>query len=282
MDYVYDVAHFVRAGETILSTGRNVFSGGKGLNQSVAAAKAGLSVYHAGLIGTDGDILLKTLQENGVHTGHVSRKDAAGGHTIIQVDRHGQNCIMVYGGTNRMITKEDIDRTMEEFSRGDLLMLQNETNQIAYMIEKAHEKGMNVLLNPSPFNEEIGALPLDLVDYFIVNEIEGEELSGTADDQRMIPEMRKRYPDAKIVLTLGKDGALYFDGQQVYRQPAVPVQAVDTTAAGDTFLGYFIYGIVNQLPPQRILEIAAKAASIAVSRKGAAVSIPVLEEVLAG
>lgn len=280
VDYVYDVPHFVCAGETIASSGRGIYSGGKGLNQSVAAARAGLAVYHAGSVGPDGGILVDTLRQNGVNTDFIKLQDAPSGHTVIQVEPNGQNCIIVFGGTNRMIEKGHIDDVFGGCARGDVLLLQNEINNGAYIIQKAHETGMTVVLNPSPFNREIMKLPLNLVDFFVVNEIEGAGIAGTEDPEEILGFIFSRYPSARILLTLGMLGSVYYDGNRVYRQAAFPVEAVDTTGAGDTFLGYFVYGIVNGLDPQEILRIASRASAIAVTRKGAAGSIPNLEEVL--
>jgi ribokinase len=280
VDYVYDVPHFVCAGETIASSGRGIYSGGKGLNQSVAAARAGLPVYHAGSVGPDGGILVDTLRQNGVNTDFIKLQDAPSGHTVIQVDPNGQNCIIVFGGTNRMIGKDHIDGVFGGCACGDILLLQNEVNNGAYIIQKAHETGMTVMLNPSPFDEEIRNLPLDLVDYFVLNEIEGAGIAGTEDPEKILETIFSRYPAAQILLTLGMLGSVYYDGNCVYRQAAFPVEAVDTTGAGDTFLGYFTYGIVKGLEPQEILRLASRASAITVTRKGAAGSIPNLEEVL--
>ncbi len=281
VDYVYSVRQFVRAGETIASTNRSIFSGGKGLNQSVAMAKTGVEVYHAGMVGSDGAILIETLEQNGVNTSYIEQMDAPSGHTVIQVDASGQNCIIVYGGTNQMISKDYIDKVLQNFSEEDYLLVQNETNHIAYAIQKAHEKGMTVLLNPSPCDESVLELPLNLVDYFIVNEIEGGILSGAKKHEDIIPLMAQKYPQARIVLTMGEKGSLYYDGKQTYQQQAFPANAVDTTAAGDTYLGYFVYGLLHHSSPENMLLLASKAASITVSRKGAAASIPKLNEVQA-
>lgn len=282
IDYVYDVAHCVRPGETITSLGRSIFAGGKGLNQSVALAKAGAEVYHAGKVGYDGEILFKAMEQAGVNARYVVRQEEMqSGHTIIQVDAEGQNCIIVHGGTNRTLTHAQMDQTLEGFAQGDFLVLQNEINDLPYLIERAHEKGMNIVLNPSPMDELIDALPLEKVDYLIVNEIEGAQIAGTETIGEIIPALAQKYPGMKVLLTLGSDGAVYFDGQTTYSQPIFKVKAVDTTAAGDTFLGYFVSGIGSGVPVETVLRRAARASSITVSGKGAAESIPRLEEVIA-
>jgi len=279
VDYVYDVDHFVMPGETITAYGRNIFAGGKGLNQSVALAKAGVEVYHAGSIGADGDILTETLDMAGVDTSFIYKQDAPGGHTVIQVDKNGQNCIIFYGGTNMMISRGHIDKVLASFDEGDILVLQNEINELGYIIDKAYGKGMKIALNPSPCNEAVTELPLEKISWFIINEIEGATIAGTESIDDMIPEIARKYPDAKILLTLGDMGAKYYDGHNTYEQGIFPVKAVDTTAAGDTTLGYFISGVASGLEAGEILRRAAKASSMAVSKKGASGSIPTLEEV---
>lgn len=283
VDYVYDVDHFVLPGETISAKGRSIFSGGKGLNQSVAMAKAGVDIYHAGSVGTDGAILLDTLKEAGINTDYIIKQDAPGGHTVIQVDKNGQNCIIVYGGTNRMLETDFIDKTLENFSEGDILVLQNEINNIPYIMDKAYEKGIDIVLNPSPYDEIIKTLPLEKVKYFIINEIEGARLSGRKDFDGIIPAIAKKYPNANVLLTMGELGSMYYDGKDIYKQDIFKVKAVDTTAAGDTFLGYFVYGLTaeEKMPIAAILKMAAKASSITVSNKGAAGSIPTRSEVFA-
>ncbi|WP_066647351.1 ribokinase [Christensenella timonensis] len=282
VDYVYDVPHFVTPGETITSFARGIFAGGKGLNQSIATKKAGGDVYHAGSVGSDGDILLKALREAGVNSDYVvKRDDAPSGHTVIQVDPNGQNCIIVFGGTNRQIPKGQMDETLAHFEAGDFLLLQNELNDIGYLIDQAYEKGMHIVLNPSPIDASINGLPLEKVKYFIVNEIEGAQIAGTDVIDDIIPAIAQKYPYANILMTLGSEGSRYYDGNQTYTQGIFPVKAVDTTAAGDTFLGYFVYGISSGLAIEDTLRLAARASSITVSKKGAAGSIPTLDMVLA-
>ena len=280
VDYVYSLQHIVQAGETILSSGMNVFAGGKGLNQSIALAKAGLDVYHAGQIGNDGQILLDTCTEYGVHTDFVKQLDVKGGHTIIQVDEKGQNCIILYGGTNLMLTREFVDEVLSHFDEGDYLVLQNEVNQLDYMIDKAYERGMKIALNPSPYDSRLNECDLTKVSLFLLNEVEGEQMTGSADPDEILVRLAKLYPNASFVLTLGSNGAVFSNGTEKYFQDIFKVKAVDTTAAGDTFTGYFIAGLIEGMPIPEILRMSAKASSIAVSRPGAAPSVPTREEVM--
>ena len=140
VDYVYSVDHIIVGGETQHSSKLEVFSGGKGLNQSIALAKAGVPVYHAGIVGSDGDILLDACKEAGVNTKYIRRLPVKGGHTMIQVDKNAQNCIILYGGTNQMQTREFVDEVLADFGEGDYLLLQNEINMLDYIIDQAYEK----------------------------------------------------------------------------------------------------------------------------------------------
>ena len=281
IDMVYQMPHFVRAGETLSSTGftRNV--GGKGLNQSVALARAGAEVYHAGLVGPDGELLRSFLNENGVDTRLVRTVDTPSGNAIIQVEPAGNNCILLYGGANQCVTEDFIREALEPFEPGDLLILQNEINLIDRIIEQAHQKGMQVVLNPSPIADNLKALPLEKIDWFILNEIEGAALSGAEDTEGMAERLVERFPGAKIVLTLGGDGSVCAHDGRIERQNAYTVRAVDTTAAGDTFTGFFFAAISRGEAIARALKIASRAAAISVTRPGAAASIPALNEVLA-
>ena len=280
LDLVYQMPHFVRAGETLSSTGFSRNVGGKGLNQSVALAKAGAEIYHAGLVGEDGEMLRAFLADNGVDTRFVRTIDQPSGHAVIQVVPEGNNCIFLYGGANQCVTEAFIQEVLENFGPGDFLVLQNEINKIDAIIHAAHARGMQVVLNPSPVADNLKALPLEKISWFILNEIEGAELSGETEADRILDKLTALYPHAKIVLTLGGDGSVYAgDGERV-RQKAYRVQAVDTTAAGDTFTGFFFAAVADGVPAAEALRRASKASSISVTRPGAAASIPALNEVL--
>ena len=319
VDHVYAVDHFVRAGETLSASDLQLFCGGKGLNQSIALRRCGVEVYHGGAVGADGQMLVELLKENGVHTEHIFVKDCPSGHAIIQNDKDGQNCIMLFGGANQALTKADVDTVLEDFSDGDFILLQNEINQMSYIMEKAHKKGMTLILNPSPADEKIFSYPLNYVDYLILNEIEIRELylgitgkDGAADtdgEYALADKLLELFPEMKIILTLGSRGSVYKDKTQTIFQKAYKVKAVDTTAAGDTFTGYVFGGIVSaqektagelgknvgaksgenaeRKPDSNsageelsdALGMAARASALAVTKKGAAPSIPWRNEV---
>ena len=284
IDYVYQMDHFVREGETISSDSLEIFCGGKGLNQSLALSKSGVKVWHAGAVGElDGEILTQQLEQFGIDTSNIKRVKNKTGHAIIQKNQEGQNGILLYGGANQEITKDQVDHVLNEFGEGDFLILQNEINKVGYIMEQAYGKGMRIVLNPSPMNRKIWSYPLHYVEFFILNEIEaGDICQKSGSGRELLGQLAEKFPGAKILLTLGQDGSLYKDGDQVFEQEIYQVQVVDTTGAGDTFTGYFIGGLALGETPEQALDHAAKAASIAVSRAGAAPSIPTRDEVLNG
>lgn len=282
IDYVYRVDHLVRAGESLISKGREVFSGGKGLNQSIAAARGGAEVYFAGCIGNDGEFLADVLKESGVHLDYVKRVDEPNGHAIIQVDDNGENSIFTYKGTNEAITEEYIDEVLSHFDEGDILLMQNEISNVPYLVDKGYEKGLKIVFNPSPLNEELKKIDLSKVTYLILNEVEAKDISGKSEPDEFIGFVKKEYPMLKTVLTLGKNGCIYTDGEIRLTHPAFMVKAVDTVGAGDTFAGYFAALVSVGTECAEILKLASAASGIAVSRKGAAPSIPVIEEVKEG
>lgn len=283
IDYVYKLDHVVRRGETILSESLHVYTGGKGLNQSVALGRAGLPTYHAGCIGKDGLFLLDMLKNAGVDVSNVTvLENERTGNAIIQNDREGDNCIILYGGANQEITEEQVDRVLSGFGEGDYLVLQNEISGLGYIAERAYERGMKIVLNPSPMNEKVLALNLQKISMFILNEIEAGQLLNIASRsaETLIPQLVEKFPHAGIVLTLGSSGSCYADRSQTVKQGIYRVNTVDTTAAGDTFSGFFIAGMAAGKSVREALDLAARASAIAVSRPGAAPSVPSMKEVL--
>lgn len=280
LDYVYQVESILIPGETQASKDRQIFCGGKGLNQSIALAKAGIPVYHAGLIGEGGEPLLEVCKENSVNTEFIRQIPGPSGHTVIQVDKNGQNCILLFGGSNRSMTRAFINSVLDSFDEGDIILLQNEINELDYIIDQAYKKKMMIILNPSPYDNALDSCDLSKVSLFLMNEIEGFQITGEREPDKILQKVKELYPNAKVVLTLGSDGSVYQDDTGIYRQGIYKVKAVDTTAAGDTFTGYFIASIIEGLSVQEGLELAAKASAIAVSRPGATASIPLRSEVI--
>lgn len=281
LDKVYKVAHFVREEETISAQEQNQFLGGKGLNQSVALARAGIFVEHAGAVGRETTEFHALLKAEGAGTTYLRVLETVSGHAVIQ-SCAGQNCIIVYGGANRMTRPQDVDAFLKDYGPGDLLLLQNETSCVRYAMEQAREKGMTVAFNPSPIDGSLTQDVLALADVLFVNETEGGLLSGTPanENEAVLTALAERFPRAAVVLTVGGEGALYRKGGVLLRQRAYPVKVVDTTAAGDTFTGYFLAGMIRGFDPGKCLRCASMAAALAVSREGASASIPTWREVL--
>ncbi|HBC85784.1 MAG TPA: ribokinase [Lentisphaeria bacterium] len=279
IDHVYSVEHFVRPGETLSSLLYSRFSGGKGANQSIALAKAGADVFHAGKIGSDGIWLKDNLKKCGVCTGFLKVGKIPTGHAVIQVSKSGENSIVLYGGSNQDIDENFAKKAIAKFSKGDYLLLQNEISSIPFIMEKAHQRGMKIVFNPAPMNSPVKSYPLKLVDIFILNEIEGSELSGRKGFQDVLREMKRKYPKALTIMTLGSKGAAFIENGRIVFVPAVKVKPVDTTAAGDTFIGYFLAGIAKGMKTGDAARMACRASAICVTRKGAADSIPEMREV---
>ena len=280
IDHTYRLPHKILPGETVSATIYTKGCGGKGLNQSVALAMAGAEVYHAGLVGEGGEFLRQRLLDSGVDCSYLKRTDAPNGHAIIQVDPSGENSIVLYPGSNHGLMPKEVDATLSRFGKGDLLLLQNETNMVPYLIRRGHERGMDVAFNAAPMEEAVKGYPLDLLRFLLVNETEGAALTGETDPRKITDVICGRYPNLELILTLGTDGSLYRKGDFTLFIPARQVRTLDTTGAGDAFIGYFLAGIADGADPGYSLTLATAAAAIAVTRSGAAGSIPALEEVL--
>ena len=278
VDHVYIVEHFVRPGETLSCQEYRRFAGGKGLNQSIALAQAGACVYHAGKVG-EADTWLKALMEDkGVDTGFVETIDGPSGHAIIQVNAAGENCIVIVGGANQLISEADIERIITNFGADDYLLVQNEVNAVPRIIQSAKAKGLTIVFNPAPMTPQVLSYPLDLVNILIVNETEAHALTGESAPESIYKTFNQRYPYMALVLTRGQNGADYFSPQTRFHQPVERVHVVDSTGAGDTFIGFFLAKLINTNNPKAALTYASRAAAICVTRHGAANSIPSRQE----
>ena len=284
IDYTYSVPHFVQKGETLSCTELRMFGGGKGLNQAIALARAGLDVSLAGAIGEDGRFLLSELHRAGVDTRHIDvLPGVRTGHAIIQNDAEGDNCILVFGGANHCTGREQIDRVLNDFGAGDVLTLQNEIRELEHLIRSAKARGMTVVLTPAPMNAAVPGLPLELVDYLFLNEVEAAALLGypvEAEPLAAARELRARFGVKNVALTLGAGGSVFSGGTGDFTQAALPAVPVDTTGAGDTFAGFFLAGALNGFDTQTALRFASAAAAIAITRSGASASIPDRDEVI--
>ena len=279
IDHNYQMEHIAKPKETVTSLGYEIHPGGKGLNQAIAFAKTGQHVYLAAVVGNDAGMLLDVMGKYDVDTRYLKKINAPNGHAIIQIDRTGENSIFLYPGTNNSITHEYVDRVLNGFEKGDFIILQNEINRQDYIINKAYEKGMVILMNPSPCDASLKDLPLERVSYFFINEVEGSILTGETSPNLILDRMNELYPESRVILTLGAEGSCFRYKDHFCKQSIFPVIAVDTVGAGDTFMGYFSYGLSQGMTPEQCLLLATKASSITVTRKGAADSIPTLEEI---
>ena len=278
IDLVYRMDHLVRPGETQAAQSFARFPGGKGLNQSVALARAGATVLHAGKVGPDGALLLDTLRDAGADVSPVAVGPEPSGHAVIQVERSGQNSIIIYPGANGCITGAEMDAALAKMDAGDWILLQNEINGIPAIMEKAKARGLKIAFNPAPMDPGVKGYPLELVDLFVVNETEAAALTGLTEEADALAAMERAYPNAIHVVTLGARGSLCSANGQRYTVEAKKVQAVDTTAAGDTYIGYFLALLMEGAPVDVCMETATRASAIAVSRMGAAPSIPLRSE----
>lgn len=280
IDRTYRVESLVKPKETIAALAYESFCGGKGFNQAIALSRAGSEVYFAGVIGHDGTPFIEALNKDNIKTELIKQSENSNGHAVIQVDEEGQNSITIVSGSNAEITEAYIDEVLAHFKAGDLIVLQNEITCVDYAIRRAKERGLFVAFNPSPMNDSIKACDLSLVDYLVVNEIEGASLCGSEEPAEILRRLHKSYPNTSVLLTMGENGSIYMDKSGArYAERAILCEAVDTTAAGDTFTGYFLDGIFKEMDPAEALLVAAIASGISVTRKGASPSIPTFDEV---
>lgn len=275
-DYFYDLPHLVGPGETLAASKMSSGLGGKGANQSVAAALAGSEVCHIGAIGSDGDLTLERLSSLGVDTRHVRRSQHPTAHAIVMVGEAGENQIVIYPGANMDQDPAGIDRALAKATSNDWLILQNETSHQVEAARMAFNKGMSVAYSAAPFDVDAVQAVMPYVTLLIMNEVEASQLqvvTGKSANQLSAP---------FVLVTKGRDGAVWFDTNSGETVPisSFSVEAVDTTGAGDTFVGYTVAGLSEHLPLAEVLRRASAASAIAVTRKGTADAIPDLASVM--
>ena len=274
-DFVYSVPHIPAPGETLASTGRQVYLGGKGTNMSVAAARAGAHVRHVGAVGADGRWAVERLMEYGVDTRHIAEIGTETAQAIIAVDTRGENSIILHPGANHVVPSDVVRSALSEAETGDIAVFQNETNQQAEFAVLASEMGLRVCYAAAPFDAEKVAAVLGDLDFLILNAVEAAQLEQATG---------KRPQDlgvADVVVTLGADGARWFGAKGTVEVPSLPVEPVDTTGAGDTVTGYILAGLDRGMPMEQALGLAMRAGALMVTRHGTADVIPDLSEVQA-
>ncbi|WP_136067668.1 ribokinase [Modicisalibacter radicis] len=283
IDHVYRVPHLVRPGETLTSHGYRQVLGGKGANQSLAVARAGGSVTHWGRLGQTDRWALETLSSAGVNTAHIELTAEPSGHALIQVDDHGENSIILHPGANHGFTDAHHRALLTSIAGGDWLLLQNECNALGKLMVSAADRGMRIAFNPAPMTADVLRLPLERCRLLFLNRGEAAALVGLDESdavERLLDALQDKLPGSEIVLTLGGEGVCYQSDSQRLRLAAHKVEARDTTAAGDTFIGYFMAAIQHEHHVAAALRLASAASALCVQREGAAPSIPVFSEVM--
>lgn len=287
IDHVYRVADLAGPGATVSSLSHQIFPGGKGLNQSLAAARAGAEVIHVGCVGEDGGLLLDVLREAGVDTGRVrTLRDEHSGHAVIQVNDAGENAIVIAGGANRKVSPDDVTAAVECLDPGDWLLLQNEINDLPAALRAAADRAAHIAFNVAPVDGRERDYDLSCVSLLIVNELEARALVpeqvAAQDDGQVADFLAAAHPAATVVLTAGRAGLTWAGNgtDAVQRLPAFPVTAVDETAAGDAFIGYLLAGVLAGETLECSLRQAAAAGALAVTVAGAGASIPARDAVL--
>lgn len=274
MDLVVRVEAPARPGETVFGRSFSTVAGGKGLNQAVAAARAAGRVEFMGCVGRDafGDDLIAVLDAEGIARPLLRRVPTATGTAHITVDSTGQNSIIVVAGANGEATPDDV--TDEVAGRFDWLVTQLELPEpaVAAALARAHKRGARTCLTPAPARPLSESL-LRSVDLLVPNELEAAILSGEGDPARAAARLSLLCPD--VVVTVGGDGALWArEGVVVRHVPARPTEVIDTTAAGDTFVGVLVAELASGAGFPAALQAATVAASLSVSHEGATASMP--------
>ncbi|WP_100656556.1 ribokinase [Alteromonas flava] len=279
IDHVYQVEHFVQPGETIASHHYQQLLGGKGANQSIALAKAGAEVRHVGRINNNDAHIKQTLIKQGIDCKHVQCTDTPSGHAIIQVTPNGENAIVLFGGANQELDHKTVLAALDNVKSTDWVLTQNETSAIEDALKLAKEKGLKVAFNPAPMTESVKSLPLECIDLLIVNEVEAAEFAGTQDMAGIEAYFTEHWQHGEVIITLGKQGVIMLRKGQKIEVSAFVVDAIDTTAAGDTFIGYFLAAYTDHVDPKQALTRGCAASALAVTVEGAAQSIPDVDKV---
>ena len=287
MDLVTRASRLPRAGETLIGQSFSTVPGGKGANQAVASARLGAEVAMIGCVGTDayGDQLREALLVEGIDCQAVSTVDGSSGVALIVVDDSSQNAIVIVAGSKGELTPAAMRAVDAVLQAGDVIVCQLEVpmETVGYTLKRGRELGKTVILNPAPAS---GPLPTEWyasIDYLIPNESEASALSGmtvdSLDSAKLAATQLIKAGAGKVIITLGAEGALFADGESFEHLMAPKVKAVDTTAAGDTFVGGFAAALVNGQSEAQAIRFGQVAAALSVTRDGAQPSIPTLNDV---
>lgn len=272
-DLVIEAPYFPKEGETLMGSNFCALQGGKGANQAVAASRLGGEVYFCGKIGSDsfGMVSLNALKSEGINCEFVNSVEGPSGTAIIVVANQN-NKIILNGGANQKFSFSDVDDFLSRAEKGDIFVSQLEINfdVVCYALKKAKEKEMLVILNPAPASKKVEK-SYKFVDIFTPNETEYEILGGK---ENLITKSTQA-----IILTKGGEGYEIITSNESKKFPCMKVDVVDTTAAGDTFLGGFVAKLANGSSIEDAARFGSIAASIACTKKGAQPSIPTLEDI---
>ena len=275
-DFVYAVPRIPAPGETLSSSNRQMFLGGKGTNMSVAAARAAAHVNHIGAIGPDGRWAVERLLEYGVDTRNIAEIETETAQAIIMVTPDGENAIVLHPGANAEIPQATLQTAMAEAQTGDWLVIQNETNLQRTAAALGKKMGLQVAYAAAPFDAERVQAVLPHLDFLILNAVEAEQL------REATGQSPADLPIGDVIITLGADGADWYGKNEVKHFDAIKVDPVDTTGAGDTFTGYVLAGLDRGMPMGQAIGQAMRAGALMVTRHGTADVIPELAEVQAG
>lgn len=267
-DFFYYVDHLPAPGETLAAHGYVRGLGGKGANQSIAAALAGSDVTHIGAVGADGVWAIEAMAARGVTVDKIRTSETATGNAMIVVDANGENIITLYPGANTGLGPDELG-ALSGAQPGDILLLQNEVNLSAEAAKAASARGLKVLYSAAPFEVAAVEAVLPHIDMLLLNAVEHAQLTETL-GAVSVPE---------VLITKGSDGADLISAEAVIHVEAVAVEPVDTTGAGDCFAGYFAAGLDQGLGAKAALELAAKAAGLKVTRRGTSDAFPSRAEV---
>lgn len=269
LDYFYRLPHLVSAGETLAANDFNIALGGKGANQSVALAKAGAEVFHIGAFGQKDALYLQEMKNAGVNLDFVALLDMPSGHAIIMVDdKTGENQIILLPSANYKIEQEQIKKALQKANSSDWALAQNETCLVEPFLSLAKQQGLKICYSAAPFVAEQTAGLLPLTDLLIVNEGEAAALSDYI--EKDITTLGLPH----LIITLGSKGARYRGEQGCFSVAPFKVTAIDTTGAGDTFLGFVLASLSDGQTMQQAMRYASAAAALQITRQGALPAIP--------
>ena len=279
LDFVFLVDRFVLPKETYHAHGMEMHFGGKGFNQAVALGRSYPQVFYAANVNEKEKYLRDVLKENHVNDKFLRLVTSPTGMAFIQVNKEGENAILLNKGANFKFDLEQFVEILSHFNEGDTLVLQNEINELKTLIDLAHNRHLKIALNQSPFNQDILKLPLQYIDYLFINELEGEMLTNKKETDEILEVCKTLIPNCEVVLTLGSQGACVLKDNQITKKNTYKVEAIDSTGAGDTFTGFYLSSRVQNKSIEESLQMANAAAALSVTKKGAMDSIPSLDEV---